>query len=102
MHEHAITDETGDTVDIIALCSDSCHRAYAGDAYEGWSGAHESEFTTYCAQCGVVIAGVTEDENGSPCEHQRDNVVVNRFLSEEGEKCEHGLWIQVPMALLVA
>jgi hypothetical protein len=94
MHVFDIEDATGDLIDVIPLCSDSCHRDYAGNEYAGWNGAYESEFTTYCAQCGVVIPG--EDA----CEHQFANIVVNRFLSDEGEKCEHGNWIQVPAANL--
>ena len=90
MHEHYIEDENGELVDVIPLCSDACHRNYAGSDYAGWSGCHETEFTTYCAQCGVVIPGQ------DACEHQTLNVVVNRFRSEEGERCEHGSWIQLP------
>ena len=94
MHEHYIEDERGDLIDAIPLCSDACNRDYAGSAYAGWSGCHETEFTTYCANCGVVIPG--EDA----CECQSRNVVVNRFLSEAGEKCSHGNWIQVPYSML--
>lgn len=94
MHLHYIEDENGELIDAIELCSDACHRDYAGREYAGWSGCHESEHTTYCAKCGVVIPG--EDA----CEHQSSNVIVNRFLSDDGEKCEHGRWIQVPHTLL--
>lgn len=90
MHEHLIIDDSGDTVDAVPLCSDACHRDWAGDDYQGWNGAHETEFTTFCAQCSVVIPG--EDA----CACQRDNVVVNRIPREDGEKCEHGNWIQLP------
>jgi hypothetical protein len=95
MHEYLIEDERGDTVDAVSLCSDACHRAYAGDEYAGWNGAHELEHTDYCAACGVVIPG-TEDA----CECQRANVVVNRFPSLGGIECKHGNWIQVPIQLL--
>jgi hypothetical protein len=94
MHEFYIEDATGDLVGAVALCSDSCLRDYSLENYAGWNGAHETEFTTYCAQCGVVIPG--EDS----CDHQIRNVVVNRFPSDTGEKCEHGNWIQVPSANL--
>ena len=100
MHEHIIIDETGDTVDAVPLCSDACHREYAGDEYAGWSGAHETEFTTWCASCGVVIPGVNEDDDGQPCECQTRNVVVNRFISDDGERCEHGHWVQLPATML--
>jgi hypothetical protein len=94
MHLHYIEDERGELVDLVEYCSDACNRDHNRDAYQGWSGCHEAEHTTYCAACGVVIPG--EDA----CEHQTDNVIVNRFLSEDGEKCEHGRWIQVPRAYL--
>jgi len=94
MHTHAIENERGDLVDLLTFCSDSCHRAMTGAAYSGWDGCHETEHTTYCAACGVVIPG--EDA----CACQRSNVVVNRFVSADGEKCEHGSWIQVPVSML--
>ena len=93
MHIHSIQ-EDGQTVEQFDLCSDACNRQFAGEGYAGWNGAHEAEFTTYCASCGVAIPG--EDA----CEHQLTNVVVNRFLSDEGEKCEHGNWIQLPASYL--
>ena len=40
MHQHYIEDAQGDLVDTIALCSDACHREYAGEDYAGWSGAN--------------------------------------------------------------
>jgi hypothetical protein len=95
MHEHYI-EENGELIDAIPLCSDACNRDYAGEAYAGWNGCHESEFTTYCANCGVVIPG--EDA----CEHQLDNVLVNRVLSLGGVECPHGNWIQIPATLLNA
>ena len=97
MHLHYVTDDTGDTVDVVEFCSDACHRDYTGDAYDGWSGCHEAEFTTYRAACGVALPGLED-----ACEHQRDNVVVNRFTSEDGERCEHGRWVQLPAAMLPA
>lgn len=102
MHEMIIEDERGDAVDAVPFCSDACHRDYAGAAYAGWSGCHETEFTTFCAACGVVIPGVDVDYDGQPCECQSRNVVVNRFLSDEGETCEHGHWIQLPARMLEA
>ena len=94
-HHHVIEDASGDTVDVIILCSDSCHRDYDRDhglPYGGWDGAHESlDYNSYCAQCGVVAGCGPE-----ACECQRDNIIVNRFPSENGETCEHGNWIQLP------
>jgi hypothetical protein len=95
MHLHYIEDESGDLVDLVEFCSDACNRDWSGDAYQGWSGCHESEHTTYCRHCGTVIPG--EDA----CEHQIDNVLVNRFPSFSGEQCSHGRWIQLPAADVV-
>jgi len=80
------------------LCSDNCSREFAGDDYAGWNGCHESEFTTYCVQCGVAIAGVTDEDKTCNC--IRSNVVVNRFRSDSGETCKHGNWIQLPAHFL--
>lgn len=96
MHEYYLENERGDLIDAIPLCSDACHRAYAGKNYAGWSGCHELEHTDYCRNCGVVIPGLE-----GACECQSRNVVVNRFLSEGGEKCKHGNWIQLPLSYFV-
>lgn len=96
MHEMILT-EAGEAIDVAYFCSDACHRDYAGDAYEGWSGCHELEFTDYCWSCGVVIPGAED-----ACEHQLSNVVVNRFVSLAGEKCPHGNWIQLPYDRVIA
>lgn len=95
MHIGRIEDARGDTVDMVDYCSDSCHRQHAGDAYAGWDGAHELEHTDYCAACGVVIPGFED-----ACDCQLRNVAVNRFLSDDGERCKHGRWIQVPRSFL--
>lgn len=101
MHILMLEDETGDVCGIVNFCSDSCHYQWCqdnGENYGGWNGCHETPFTVFCEQCGVVIPGYLEDENG-PCECQTNNVVVNRFRSEDGEKCKHGNWIQLPTHL---
>jgi hypothetical protein len=90
MHYYQFESTEGELIGLVPLCSDGCHREYAGSNYKGWDGAHETEFTAFCGYCGVVIPG--EDA----CEHQRSNVVVSRFRSKEGEKCSHGNWIQIP------
>jgi len=99
MHCHAVNASNGDLIDIIPLCSDSCHLDYDRDRglkYEGVSVDYDPpDDNTYCAQCGVIAACGPD-----ACEHQRDNIVVNRFLSESGETCEHGNWIQVPERML--
>lgn len=99
MSYHAHYIEDGQLVDEVRFCSDSCHRDWCADQgveYAGWSGCHELEFTDYCAQCGVVLPGLED-----ACEHQLGNVVVNRFRSDEGERCDHGNWLQVPECLML-
>jgi hypothetical protein len=96
MHVHRVESAAGDLIDLIELCSDSCHRDYAGSNYAGWDGCHESEFPTYCFQCGVVIPGVVQDDSVQ-CDCQLQNVIVGRFPSDTGERCPHGQWIQLPM-----
>jgi hypothetical protein len=96
MHYHEIDDANGDLSELIPFCSNSCHRQWCADwgaTYAGWNGAHEgAEYNEYCASCGVIAHAGDEDA----CACQRDNVVVNRFTTEEGETCEHGKWIQLP------
>lgn len=96
MHVHEIEDEHGDLADVVPFCSDSCHREWCAKSsaypYTGWNGAREGgDANEYCASCGV-IASCGE----GACEHQRGNVVVNRFTSQLGVACEHGNWIQLP------
>jgi hypothetical protein len=96
MHYHEINDENGDLSALIPFCSDSCHVEWCrvNDVeYGGWNGAHEgADYNEYCASCGVIAHAGDDDA----CEHQRGNVVVNRFTTEDGETCEHGKWIQLP------
>lgn len=92
MHYHIVEDAEGDVVDLIPFCCDACNRAHMGDAYAGWNGCMEGgDNVEFCAECGVVAGG------GYECDCQRDNVVVNRFRQDKGEKCRHGHWIQLPM-----
>lgn len=95
MHYHHVEDSSGDLVDLIPLCCDSCHKQYCeahGLTYGGWNGCNEGgDYSEFCANCGVYAGGKPE------CDCQRDNVVVNRFRSEHGEKCDCGNWLQVPM-----
>ena len=94
MHYHYITDAHGDIVEAVAFCSDSCHREWCREndqEYGGWNGCHEGgDYPEFCAQCGVYAGGTPQ------CDCQANNVVVNRFPSAQGEKCEHGNWIQLP------
>ena len=94
MHIHAVENGAGNVVDVIPFCSDACQREYCRShpdiEYDGWHGSQEGgDSVEYCASCGVVCWG-------HDCDCQRDNVVVNRFPSETGEKCEHGNWLQLP------
>lgn len=99
MHAHYLETPNGDLSAVISFCSDSCHFAYDsahGLVYEGWNGALEgSDSNEYCANCGVICSC----GEGS-CEHQRDNVLVNRFITAEGEQCSHGNWIQLPASMI--
>jgi hypothetical protein len=98
MHYHYIEDNKGDLVDLVPFCSDSCHVAWCesnAETYGGWNGCQEGgDSVEFCANCGVVTGGTYE------CDEQRDNVVVNRVLSTDGEKCSHGHWIQLPSSYL--
>ena len=85
-HLHHIEDDRGDLVDLVYLCSDSCHRTWCADngrEYQGWNGCHELEYTDWCAWCGVVLPGY---EDAEVC--QSAYVVVNRFRTDEPEYCD--------------
>ena len=91
MHYHLRCDAVGDVVEAVPYCSDACHREGAGNAYGGWNGCQEGgDYPEWCDNCGVFAGGTPQ------CEHQANNVVVNRFASTDGEKCECGNWIQLP------
>jgi hypothetical protein len=99
MHYHITENGDGNVVDLIPFCSDACHREYCAAhsdlEYHGWNGCQEGGDTVeFCAQCGVVAGGTYE------CDCQRDNVVVNRFRCDDGEKCEHGHWVQLPERMI--
>ena len=57
MHLHFIEDSSGDVVDQLEFCSDSCHREGMGEEYQGWNGWHESELDSACGLCGSKING---------------------------------------------
>lgn len=102
MHYLFIEDKDGNLVDLIPFCSDYCHYNYCleqGIEYSGWNGGYEgADYREYCAQCGTYAGGGTgEDE---PCDCMLNNGMVARLLSEIGEKCEHGNYIQLPASLL--
>jgi hypothetical protein len=59
MHYHFIEDTEGDVVDLVAYCSDFCHREDQGDDYRGWNGCHEgSNYDEECANCGEILHGL--------------------------------------------
>ncbi len=100
MHIHRVENEHGHLEDVIPFCCDNCQRAYCEEhpdigPYGGWDGCHEGgDSPEWCANCGVWCGGEAQ------CEHQLHNVVVNRFLSENGEKCNCGHWVQLPAGRL--
>jgi hypothetical protein len=106
-HEIQIDDANGELIDIVNVCTDSCNRTYCVRVeltYQGWSGCHELEHTDYCANCGVVLPGFAGDSNGESCADQDSNIVVARFRSDDGEKCERHNgrhWIQLPASMLI-
>lgn len=63
-HYYYINDLEGQLVDLVPLCSDTCHRSYCGAnslTYEGWNGCHELPTGQLCAQCGDYIHGAEHD-----------------------------------------
>lgn len=53
-HLCLIEDTTGDVVDAIVLCSNSCHEAYCSEnslIYGGWNGCHELQGPQWCENC---------------------------------------------------
>lgn len=94
MHYDTEKDSDGNIVGLTPFCSGSCHREWCdkhGLEYPGWNGCQEGgDCPEWCAHCGVFAGGQAE------CSHQSDNVVVNRFRCDTGEKCDCGNWIQLP------
>lgn len=91
MHYLPIEDDDGQLVDMLPTCSDACSRDLATREnlpYGEWYGAQETEFTTYCENCGVVLGGFDPE-----CEHVYP-VVVNLIGEPEDEHCEHGTLIR--------
>lgn len=90
MHYVPILDDYGDTVDMVPYCSDEC--AQTNPHYAGWYGASETEYTTYCQSCGVILGGVGDGPHCDP-DHVWP-VVVNLSGIPEDEYCEHGTLIR--------
>ncbi len=95
MHYHYIDDARGDVVDLVPFCSAACRKEWCerrGIEYPGWNGCREGgDSEEYCAACGVICHTANDS-----CQCQRDNVIVNRFITPQGERCKHGSWIQLP------
>jgi hypothetical protein len=94
MHAYLVEDDRGDLVEVVPLCSDSCHRDYCrarGVDYGGWNGCQESGSDEWCAQCGIRC-GIGSDE--SECSAECLPVVVN-ILGPIAGGCAHGrpFWI---------
>jgi len=53
VHAHYIEDATGDIVDALYYCTDSCHRD--NPDYNGWNGCNEIMAPAWCANCGVEL-----------------------------------------------
>ena len=98
VHYLFMEDSNGNIVDAIPFCSDECHRQYCIEhniEYNGWNGFYEGgDSRQYCANCGTYAGGGTGSD--APCDCMVHNVVVNRFLSDTGERCIHGNYIQLP------
>lgn len=103
-YELFIEDEDGELVDALPVCSRGCARDVA--RIEGLEGdnalplSYEPELDTWCLGCGVIMGGYADPEGNEDCRH-RYPVVVNRFLIDTPEVCEHGVTVQQPIALTV-
>jgi len=57
-HIHLVMDQSGEqTIDIVTLCSDSCHKQWCqdtGNSYDGWYGCQEMPSPAVCASCETV------------------------------------------------
>lgn len=86
-----IEDSHGDLIDIVYVCSDSCHRDYCNRLnipYLGWDGCHEEcEINKYCDQCGVRISTDIDSDCSGVCLP----VVVNLICADPTHICEHGV-----------
>ena len=73
-HIREIHDDTGDLVDLVYFCSDSCNREWHPDGitaqgvepYGGWYGCQEIESDEECAGCGEVIEGYDSHKEVTP------------------------------------
>ena len=69
-HIRHIEDDTGDLVDLVYFCSDSCNQNWhpngivvqGVEPYGGWYGCQEIYQDEECAGCGEIIEGYTEGE----------------------------------------
>ncbi len=95
---HETEDEIGDLLDLIPMCSHSCHRMWCHDNgidYPGDCMGHDgSDAGEWCVYCGVIVS---QPDDWTACRCGWDNVVVNRFRVDAPVICEHGLTIQQPI-----
>jgi len=69
-HIREIQDDSGDLVDLVYFCSDSCNRnwhpsgivADGVEPYGGWYGCQEVGYDVECAGCSEVIEGYDSQE----------------------------------------
>lgn len=65
-HVHHIEDDTGDIVDLVYFCSDTCHNDWCNikgnPDYGGWNGCHEHDCTETCAHCGEILEGIEQEQ----------------------------------------
>ena len=61
-HLQLVEDDSGDVVDHIVYCSDTCHSDGARNEYAGWNGCNEISVGEPCAKCGDWVSGI-EDNN---------------------------------------
>jgi hypothetical protein len=85
MHEVMIEDSSGELIDTIPYCSDSCART--DSAYAGWFGCVETGQDAWCASCGARCSVDSEGE----CTWECLPVVVNVFPGYDSDPCQHGL-----------
>jgi hypothetical protein len=63
---HLIEDDSGDVVDYLVFCSDSCQQDYMASSvccydYNGWNGCNEISTSQPCENCGDIVPGLDEE-----------------------------------------
>jgi hypothetical protein len=90
MHYCQVEDSHGELVELVPLCSDTCHRDYCerhGLDYAGWDGCHEgSDYPEWCAACGIRASAGLSTECANDCMP----IVVAIIGEPPSGKCPHG------------